>query len=370
MGLLNLSPAKCVRALSVNSVCTVCADVCPTNAIAITDRLPSINQVACVGCAGCVSSCPTEALALDDFNPTNFFFDFVSDESLLVSCQKNVPCLAALGSEHLIALCGMKKGLTLDIGHCSSCSIGELILRDLRERVENVNYALEAMESEYHVDLVEESYSESEQSEPTPDRRDFFKTFHLKKIGAYKANFEREVQLSTDEFISHSIDSSHTKDLRTKKITERRKIFYTALKRFDAPSIYHVVDADKITFTSQKLMDETKCTACEMCYRICPTGALTSDMRNSKIDFDPFLCVKCHLCHDVCETDAITVSSSYNLKEWYAPTVQNLVTYLVRRCNECDAMFSSIGGEKICRRCRLEEEEALELWGLNNDEQR
>lgn len=364
MGLLSLSPAKCVRALSVNSACRVCAEVCPTNAIAINDRLPSINQSICVGCAGCIASCPTEALALDDFNPTDFFFSFLSDESSLVSCQKNIPCIAALGSEHLIALCGMKKGVRLDIGHCGACSIGEAVLNTLHGTIESVNYVLEAMESEYFVELVEESYMEEGITEEK-DRRDFFKTFQLKKIGAYKANFEREIQMGTNEFISHTIDSSHTQDLRTKKITERRKLFFTALKRLNKPSLYHVVDGEQITFTSQKLMDETKCTACEMCYRVCPTGALTSDMRNSKIDFDPFLCVKCHLCHDVCESDAITLSSSYNLKEWYEPKVQNLLTFTVRRCNECGGIFSSNSGEKICRRCTLEEEEALELWGLN-----
>jgi energy-converting hydrogenase A subunit P len=365
MGLLNLSPAKCVRALSVNSVCTLCAEVCPTNAIAISDRLPSINQSLCVGCAGCVASCPSEALGLDDFNPTDFFFSFVNDESSLVSCQKNVPCIAALGSEHLIALCGMKRGIRLDIGHCSECSIGEAVLRDLGMRVENVNYLLEAMESAYFVELVQESYTEEGKGEEK-DRRDFFKTFHLKKIGAYKANFEREVQMGTDEFIAHATDSSHTQELRTKKITDRRKVFFTVLKRLDKPSIFHVVEGERITFTSQKLMDEEKCTACEMCYRVCPTGALTSDMRNSKIDFDPFLCVKCHLCHDVCENDAITLSTSYNLKEWYEPSVQNLVAYSVRRCDECGLTFSSVAGSKICRRCALEEEEALELWGLNS----
>lgn len=364
MGLLNLSPAKCVRALSINSECRACAEVCPTNAIAVTDRLPSINQASCVGCAGCVAICPTEALALDDFNPTDFFFSFLSDEQSLVACQKNVPCVAALSSEHMIALCGMKKGLQLDIGHCRECSIGEAVLHDLEIRVENVNYALEAIESEYSVDLIDVGYLNEEKEEKS-DRRDFFKTFHLKKIGAYKADFEREVQLSTDEFIIHTIDSSHTQELRTKKITDRRKLFFTVLKRLNKPLRYHVVEGDRIGFTSQKIMDESKCSACELCYRICPTGALTSDMRNSKIDFDPFLCVKCHLCHDVCESDAISVSSSYNLKEWYEPKVQNLVTFSVRRCNECGGIFSTIANEKICRRCRLEEEEALELWGLN-----
>ncbi len=364
MSLLILSPSSCVRALSVNSICTHCSDVCPTGAISITERLPSINQAQCVGCAGCVAVCPAEALKLDDFSATEFFFSFASDEQNILSCQKNIPCIAALSSEQLISFVQMKQGVVLDTGHCGGCDIGESILTSISATVDNSNYLLEAIESKYTVQCENIAYVNCDDADQKPDRRDFFKNFHLRGIGKARGDFEKEIQRTTDEFIEYTTDSSHTKALRTKKITDRRKLFFTALKRFDVPSEFHVVQSDKIVFTSQKLLDESLCTACEMCYRICPTGALTSDMRNSKVDFDPFLCVKCHLCHDVCEPDAITLSSSYNLKEWYAPKVQNLATYLVRRCDECDGLFSSIGGEKICRRCRLEEEEARELWGL------
>lgn len=364
MSLLNLSPSACVRALSVNSICTHCSDICPVGAISITGRLPSINQAQCVGCAGCVAVCPTEALTLDDFNPTDFFFSFVSDEQNLISCQKNVPCIAALSSEQLISFAQMKEGVILDTGHCNQCEIGENILSVMMNTIENSNYLLEAIESPYRIQTKDIAFIDLKVPEEKSDRRDFFKNFHLRGIGQARNNFEKEIQRTTDEFVQYTTDSTHTQALRTKKITDRRKLFFTALKRFDVPTEFHVVQSDKITFTSQKLMDEALCTACEMCHRVCPTGALTSDMRNSKIDFDPFLCVKCHLCHDVCEPNAITLSTSYNLKEWYAPSVQNLATFAVRRCNECDGLFSSVAGEKICRRCRLEEEEARELWGL------
>lgn len=363
MSLLILSPQACVRALSVNSQCKHCELSCPTAAIEITERLPSINQALCVGCAGCVAVCPTEALALDDFNPTDFFFAFMADEEKVVSCQKNVPCIAALSSEHLISLAQMKKGLVCDVGHCTQCAIGERTLEKFVPRIEDANYLLEAIESHMRIDLLPMAYENPDEKQAV-QRRDFFKTFHLRGIGKIRHDFEKEVQSTTDEFVKYTIDNSHTAGLRAKKITNRRKLFFTVLKKTEIPTVFHVVDASKIPFTSQKLMDESLCSACEMCYRVCPTGALTSDMRNSKIDFDPFLCVKCHLCHDVCESDAITLSSSYNLKEWYAPTVQNLVLYSVRRCDECDALFSSSLGEKVCRRCRLEEEEAKELWGL------
>lgn len=362
MAFLTLSPERCVRALSVNSICTHCSDVCPTSAIQIT-RLPSINHSLCVGCAGCLAVCPTEALTQDDFSPTDFFFSFASEEANLISCQKNVPCLTAVSSEHAIALAQLKSGIVWDIGHCESCDIAPTCLPIIEQRAQDANYLLEAMGSEHEVSLQSVSYSD-EGNQPEKDRRDFFKSFHLRHLNSAKETFEKEIQSATDEFVEYQISSNHTAGLKAKKITERRKIFYTVMKREEKPEMYHVVDASKITFTSQKLMDETKCTGCEMCYRICPTGALVSDMRNSKIDFDPFLCVKCHLCHDVCEPDAITLSSSYNLKEWYEPSMRNLITYLVRRCDECDGLFSSVGGEKICRRCRLEEEEARELWGI------
>lgn len=362
MSLLTLSAGRCVRALSVNSICSLCADGCPTAAIVLKDRLPSINQSLCVGCGGCVAVCPSEALALDDFNPTNFFFESLSDGENLVSCQKNIPCIAALSSEHLISIAALKKGLLLDIGHCAECEIGEKVLDSMATRIESANYTLEAIGVERGVELQEIAYQS--EREPVADRRDFFRTFHLQGMAKAKVDFEKEVLSSTDLFVDTAIENVHTQELRTKKITDRRKLFFTALKRLEKPSIYHVIEGSMIPFTSQKLMDETLCTACQMCYRVCPTAALTSDIRNSKIDFDPFLCIKCHLCHDVCESDAIKLSPSYNLKEWFEPTVQNLITYSVRRCDECDALFSSVGGTKICRRCELEEEEAMELWGL------
>lgn len=363
MSLLQYNPSRCVRALSVNAVCNDCVNICPTGALSIIERLIGINHSQCVGCGGCVSVCPTEAMALDDFSATEFFFSFSSSEEKMISCQKNVPCIASLSDEHLITLSRMKGDLTLDIGHCDACEIGSKVLDTMQGRMERCNYLLEATES--RGTIVSESIAYQEENAASePDRRDFFKTFHMRGIQKVRYDFEKEIAKSTDEILTYTLDSTHTQSLRTKKITDRRKIFFTALKRTGTPSVFHVVDAEQIGFTSQKLLDEAKCTACEMCYRLCPTGALTSDMRNSKIDFDPFLCVKCHLCHDVCEPEAITLSSSYNLKEWFEPKVQNLVTFLVRRCDECDTLFSSVGGEKMCRRCRLEEEEARELWGI------
>lgn len=361
MNLLNLEPSRCVRVFSINSECSKCSDICPTSAIALNDRLPSINQSLCVGCSGCVAVCPSEALLHDDFTPTESFFSYVQDENLIFSCQKNIPCILALSVEHLISLAALKGTVVLDIGHCGSCEIGESVLDNIAKNLEFAHYALEAIESDGVIKL--ESLS-IEGDESIKDRRDFFKTFHLQRVAKIKSDFDDSVTASIDEFVSTDISQIDRASVRAKKITDRRKLFFTALKKIEKPSIYHVVDEKMVPFTSQKLLDEALCTACSICHRVCPTVALSSDSRNSKIDFDPFLCIKCHLCHDVCESNAITLSSSYNIKEWFEPTVQNLAAFRVRSCDECGLIFSSVAGEKICRRCALEEEEAMELWGL------
>ncbi len=362
MSLIQLDASKCVRSLSVESACNKCEVVCPTNAIVVGDSpLPAINFSSCVACGACDGVCPNEALSLDDFSATNFFFEFMEDSDNLISCKKNVPCIAALSVESLISIAILKKDVVLDTGHCESCEIAHTCHKQILANQEEASYILEAMENEAQLRLEDVAFVKEDS---ISKRRDFLNAVSLETVGKVKHEFESEVTKASDELIQHTLQNKDIALLKKKRITERRKIFFTAIKRVEKPSQFHIIDANEVSFTSQKLMDEEKCTACQMCYRVCPTGALTSDMKNSKIDFDPFMCIKCHICHDVCEPDAITLSSSYNVKEFFEPTVQNLLRFNVRRCDECNAVFSTNSNDTLCYRCKIEEEEAKALWGI------
>lgn len=363
---LTLDAGRCVRALSKFSTCDSCLSACPTPAIAIeNEKLPSINLSLCVGCGGCVGVCPTEAFKLDDFSIVDFFFEFVSEPGTLLSCRKNVPCLSALHVEYIIALASLKNGLIFDMGHCDGCEIASTCKPLIEAHAEEANYVLDATEQDATVLLKHISFENNDKTEDNEsDRRSFFKAINLENVADAKAQFERSVEIATDDFVENFLSSEQIATLREKQLSDKRKLLFTALKRMEKPSQYHVIEGEALSFTSQKLLDKETCTACQMCYRICPTGALTSDLRNSKIDFDPFMCVKCHLCHDVCEPDSLTLSSSYNLKELFEPSVQRLVAFSVRNCHECGGIFTSLKGEKICRRCDIEEEEARGLWGI------
>ncbi|MDF1882531.1 4Fe-4S binding protein [Sulfurimonas sp. SAG-AH-194-C21] len=363
--MLQLNAGLCVRSLSVESECNKCELVCPTTAIAIGEsNLPAINFSECVTCGACTAICPSEALTLDEFDATNFFFDFVEDKENLLSCRKNVPCISALSIEHIISLAVLKKEIVFDMGYCGDCDIAHTCHTQILKNYEEATYLLEAMENEAVIKLENICYEDESKNS---NRRDFLNAANLKTVGKVKKSFEDEVQKASDELTEHTLEKTDIALLRRKTIPNRRKIFFTAIKRVETPSQFHVVDAREVSFTSQKLMDEEACTACQMCYRVCPTGALVSDRKNSKIDFDPFLCIKCHICHDVCEPNAITLADSYHVKEFFEPKVQNLMSFNVRRCDECDAFFSTNTADKMCYRCKCEEEEARELWGITDD---
>ncbi len=365
--MISLTASRCVRSLARESECNKCEVICPTEAIVVGNNpLPAINFSSCVGCGACDAICPSEAFSLEDFKPTDFFFKFLEDKDNLISCRKNVPCIAALNVENIISLAVLKKEMVFDMGHCDECSISHRCKPQIIKNYEEANYILSAMENEALIKLEDICFEDNAKTQES-ERRDFFRSINLGNVAKSKHAFEVEVKKATDELTEHTLQKEDIALLKRKRVPQKRKLFFTAIKRVEKPSQFHVVDASELSFTSQKLLDLDSCTACQMCYRVCPTGALTSNVKNSKIDFDPFLCIKCNICHDVCEPNAITLSDAYNVKEFFEPAVQNLITFKVRRCDECNIIFSTNSNEKMCYRCKAEDEEARELWGITED---
>ena len=174
----------------------------------------------------------------------------------------------------------------------------------------------------------------------------------------HKREFNEAVE--AEELRSFELDSSMISKIKEKHLPDKRKILFTTLKRIDVPETFDVLATEDISFISQKYVDEN-CTNCQICYRICPTGALSTDKKFSLIHFDAMLCVKCHLCHDVCEPNAIQLQEGFELKEFFEPHQRTLATFNIKRCNECGNYFTYTGGEQTCPRCLIEEEEAMFL---------
>ncbi len=353
---LEINLGSCVKVYSKNSTCTKCEEICPHSAISYLDNIPKIND-NCIDCGGCIGVCPTEAISLKDFNTMDFIFSFLEEQEELISCKKNVPCLAALSVENLISLALLGENTTLDIGHCNNCSLRDPLLQKIEENITETNVFLEQLESPKRIIKSHIAY-EAPSVQEEPNRRDFLKKFSVK--GALKSKIEFDEALKAEEKEGVSIEDSA--NIRKKEIPNKRKLLFMALKRIDKPKAYHTFMHDEISFTSQKYINDN-CDNCSMCYRICPTGALQSDRRNTKIEFDSLMCVKCALCHDVCAPEAIKLVP-YSTKELIEPAIEELINFKVIRCDECANFFTYFGGEKMCPRCKIEEEEAKSLWGI------
>ncbi|MRI58615.1 MAG: ferredoxin [Epsilonproteobacteria bacterium] len=354
--MLKLEGSRCVRYYSKLSGCDRCQAICPEDAIKTQEGGVAIWQQECIECGACVGVCPTEALALSSLNVTEFVFELLKSEDDIIGCRYNFVCLAGLSVEYLIAL-GLVKDITLDIGHCAECEIKESCFPVIEHNIAQANYVLGAIGAK-----TIEAKELRKMKENAPDRREFFNLFTLQ--GAMRAKEELHEEMKALEDPSIALSDSEAKAIRDKTIPNKRKLLFMLLKRFPKPQEYKYLENEHLTFVSDKEIDHT-CDNCSICYRICPTEALSTTKRGDKILFDAMLCVRCHLCHDVCEKQSIKLSQYFDTKELFEPEQKVLAAFSMVRCEDCGALYTYFGEEEmLCPRCRIEEEEAKSLWGI------
>ena len=366
MSLLTLDIASCVRTTNKFSECNACVVACPVETIVISEQLPSFIPNDCVGCGGCLAACPSSAYTLDDFNPINFIFSYLESEKESISCKEDsIPCLAGLSVEEILSMSLLTaKEILFDKSHCSECEIAKINVAIIKERVEEVNFLLEAMDVAKSVKFEVLESKDISKEDDKINRRDFLSKASVTGVLKTKQKFNNTVEALDEALKMHQASAKDVQNIRNKVIPDRRKLLKMAMKRAGVPESFHVIKSEEISFVSQKVLDEDSCTNCQMCYRICPTGALSSDKYGGFIAFDAFSCIKCSSCHDVCEPNSLTLKPTFNLKELFEVKQEKLVSFSVKRCNECGMPFVYRGGEIICTRCRIEEEEANELWGI------
>ena len=365
MSLLHLDVAKCVHTSNKFAICDACVSSCPVDTIEINNSQLSFVPNDCVSCGACVGACPTAAYSVDGFNAIDYVFYLLENSISTISCKEGIPCVAALNSEELLALALLQKSnISIDLSGCESCDVAANNLKQIHALIEDTNFLLQAQEREFSVNVLEE-YETQKQPSNALSRRELLSKNVLQRAGTTIREFEQEVAARDEERIAHAVDKATIAQLKLKQIPKRRSLLMMALKRTTAPNTLHTLPAEEVSFISEKRIEKESCTSCQMCYRICPTGALSSDARNSVINFSATACVKCHSCHDVCEPNAITIKESFSLKQLYAPALENLVTFEIKRCDECGNLFPYHGGEQICSRCQTEEDEAKALWGIS-----
>ncbi len=371
MSNLEFNLTSCVRATSKASDCTKCLDICPVKTIDFASNIPSFVPNDCIDCGGCVGVCPTESFSLSNKDHVQFFFENIENGTKEFSCKENVPCLSWFSVDHLISyVLASKDNISMDLSHCATCEIKEPLFEQIQSNIKESNNVLEALNSSHRIEVIFdtivedklEEVIEEEIPDETSDRRSFLKKFSLKGAVQENEKFKQEVEdTQTKEF---KIELEDISSIRDKVIPYKRKILWSVLKGNDNIEPYNYIENNSLSFISTKIIDDS-CTNCQICYRVCPTGALSSNTKFSLINFDPLTCVKCNLCHDVCEPDSIHLQTKLSTEVFAGTQKKTLIKFESKRCNECGNHFTYKGGELICPRCETEENESYALHNIS-----
>ncbi|WP_457644085.1 4Fe-4S binding protein [Persephonella sp.] len=354
---VSLNFHNCTHVYFRNSSCDKCLKVCPIeDAISFDNGRLEINEEKCINCGACFGICPTEAFSINGFFPDKLLDQISNAESPVISCKLNVPCIASLDPQYLISfVLFLKKDISLDISSCDSCSISIL-----KERIINItresNSFLEDIGVEEKV-LLEDKSLWTEIPE-IRNRRRFLKDFGKISAGLIFWTLVPEIDIEAQK------EDEYKNIVEEKIIPEKRQFLIRALKDLDTDPEELFIKTDKLSFCSDKKIDNDLCTNCSICYNICPTGALKPGRDRLQILFEPLVCVKCGICIEACPENCLDSEKKINLNT-FLNGMKVLAEHVMIPCEECLVPFSYKGDSTICPRCRQLDDELKDLLGID-----
>lgn len=341
-GIAMLEASACLAVRWPAGSCTACAEACPVGAIGIGERRVAIDPRRCDGCGACSSACPTGALStpLDDLlRPATVILECARvPENRRVAGATVVPCLGALGTDHLLARAELASGTTLfvDRGWCADCRRGGTAApwAGVVEAMVTVLTALDHHGSH----AFEVASRPLPPGEALPSRADAAEEIRPSRRGL----FTRLFRAASTPVV---VDGRDLRPIRiaTARLTDRtdrlRRLAGGAAlpaRLFPSPTV------------AETCCGNTTCAA------VCPTGALANRRATDAdvLDLDPTLCIGCGACAAACPSGSLTVREQGD--GMLAGRI-DLRRRALADCPRCDAAFVPEASETVCPTCRKDE---------------
>lgn len=304
---ISFYPEQCLKNIHRSSKCSLCVDVCPTQAIDFKTTSPRLDSIKCVSCGACVALCPTDVFEaktpLDD--ELICFIENKTKENaheIVFACEhiqtkkphfKEVPCLARIDSSLLLScLTHTSASVKLIHGQCEKChaSSFKTVFEETIVRVKTMqpNAKIKLYNLDEYVAKNDEKI-EGITKNGYLRRRMLFSLF-----GRKPASKESEILAVQSPIVFK--DNRYKQ--RSFKKHDRFRRFLTLMQDY--------VSLDSI-IGIQPTIDPLKCHECSLCTKVCPTGALgINDTKAFCIDYTSKECITCHMCEDICFAKAIT----------------------------------------------------------------
>ena len=352
---VTVEPMLCLRARNKASSCAVCVNGCPTSALQLIDNQPAVVSDACIRCGLCLHLCPTGVFdGRDDVNRLLYCAEQLVDRSIVeIACAPHPDvtkgdgrvdavirtngCLAALGTSAYLGLAALGvQHVRVRLDACDACPLA--MLRPQIERTMQAAHDL-LTAAQRPAALVVAPLARQAKARPVystrnppVSRRGFFQALaRQSRSAAEEIAPPDEAQLSEDERVPR----------------ERRRLI-RALRRISPPAQAAVPGAG-----FARMSVSNACTACSVCARVCPTGALV--MRQNEEQFELSLnsasCMNCGLCITLCEAGALQPDEAPTFAALLVNQEEVLYRGKLQRCRKCRSLFAGQPADGLCPMC-------------------
>ena len=343
---------RCLYATDKFAECTACYDVCPAGAIQ-PGQPPTFNVDSCQICRACLPVCPVGAFTADDEVPALLnCAERIGAKTVEVVCSLNANvdvgaaaaavrvrgCLAGLGVAAYLGLVsqGLEK-VVVRLDACADCPWNQL-----RPQVETqVQQAQELLalwgqaETLNCVNEVTDDWGKRpfwNATSPPLSRRDLFRWRESEK----KPVAESAADADPNPF-------------------HERLHLLRAMKQMPAAAgSESTMSLADLGFALLAVNDD--CTACGVCARVCPTGALQMETAVSsyQLTFSPQICIACDMCRHVCAPNAIRLIPDPTFDRVFSTAVDQIVQAgELTKCSKCRTPFAARDGAKLCPVCEF-----------------
>lgn len=358
---IEFTPDKCLHSADRSSTCDNCVAHCPTGAI--TGPPIEHNTDRCVKCGLCLHTCPTGAFTGDDSRANLLAHVAALAQrgeigALEFACKYHpaaevgpadasgvlrLPgCLGALSPSAFVGLAALGADtVSLRLDRCRNCPLGHA-LAGIEESVVAARRLFDALGVPASIQLVTGEEDAGEwQTRPVADTggRPVFSRRGLFAGAGNQSPYATGQALAADDSAA-----------RLGMPRERLRLLL-AVERL--PLEEQELPAD-LGFTRMEATAD--CTACGMCARVCPTGALRmleGDDDAYYLVFRAGACVDCGLCLTYCEPGALHVGQTPTLADLLCAQPVVLATGSLRSCKKCGARFAGAENQTLCPVCEF-----------------
>jgi ferredoxin len=341
---------RCTRYRYRYSECRRCADACPHDAIALADDGARADSAKCRNCGLCSSACRTGAWNAGNLPRVELLKQAIRAPRWSFACAPSgaagdaiVPCLGALDAATLAYL--GRRGIAVELrgaAHCGVCEHGSRGAAQIDANLDAVAMLRAA---------ADEAWAELTLSNEPARRRSPGGEFASAKRQLFRRLFGRPSTAA--QAAPTAAEPVPDQAIRAARpfVTEPRELLQIIAKKADGGFVVREHEALPL----MKLALTQGCTACEACFRACPSGAL--QVRESdtawSLAFDLDRCVGCEVCVEVCKPRVLQPAAEFDIAPGGGDAV--LHALVKQRCARCDRAFVSAAPAQTCAVCADDE---------------